>query len=197
VYVHGAAAAEEISLALFPWLRDRLIKRLGGGGIHLISDGATTALCAYFHKPEMFDPSRQERLDLFLEGVARLNVGHLLRGEMRHKATEADAGKELSRYSVELCPRPGNTLVEDECDDRDKLEGLVMALAIPLDRTFVALWKQGEWHTEPFAKLLGLAEQPPKTQAKAVKQTKDRIIKILQREFASWPASERGNSAAA
>ena len=190
-------AAQEIAHALLPWLLHRLFKRLPHTDDQLVSNGGTAALLAYFRKPEMFDPSRGERLDLFLAAIARRNLGHLLRGEIRRKSAEEKAGEELSRYSVEVCPWPGNSLVEAEFDVQHQLEKLVKIVTDPRDRAFVELWKQGEWHTDAFAKLMGLAGQPMKVQASKVKQTKDRIIKMLQRELASWPKSERRDLAAA
>jgi hypothetical protein len=49
------------------------------------------------------------------------------------------------------------------------------------DRTFVALWRLGERRTGAFANVLEIGDWPLKAQRRAVKRTKDRIIKTLQR----------------
>ena len=183
--LHGdQAARDEIAVRLLAFAENALRLRFPRLDQALVHDAASDALGEYLIRPQMFRQSSNARLDHFFEWRARRDLGHLVRAEVRRKKAEGKAAEEFLNDSVELCRRAGYLWLEDPSDAlmaKEKWDERARILKDPRDREILALWKSGEWHTEAFAKVLGIEGLPPAEQCLLVKRAKDRISKMLRR----------------
>jgi hypothetical protein len=133
---HAGEQSCEISM---PWLIDKLSVSFWHTDGQLILDAVTEALLEFLESPQSFDPALGERLDVFLEGRARQKLGHLLRGEIRRKSSEARAAKE--QPTEVLAHLPGEeTEMQAMLETGTVCDAVRQGLSCPLDRELFFLW---------------------------------------------------------
>ena len=148
---------------------------------------AGEALITLIRNPQSYSPEKKT-LEEYLQMSALGDLRNLLKKEQRHqknriplRAVELspDAGKYLGR---EDDPSRGLRLAEEEQAVANVLPESVRQKLSESDLRAVELILNGERATRVFAEVYGLLDLPEKEQSKIVKQHKDRLKKILQRQ---------------
>jgi hypothetical protein len=183
-----AGEREPVLKMLLPWLCKMAKARVHCEDPTMVSDAANDAVAAYWLKPESFDSGRGVPLDSYLLNACVCNLRDRIKTEARRRARELHATKTFFDNFVELCGSASNTYLKARPEFRLLIEFLErleeQVLLDPLDRAFVALWKDNEIHSGAFAKLLGNDQLSLEAQKRLVKRTKDRIAKALRRAWA-------------
>jgi hypothetical protein len=145
---------------------------------HARITAAEDAVLNLVHKPSSYDPAGRGLIG-FLCMSAEGDLLNALEKEARHHANRKNS------ECVELAPDGRNAEVENTTDDLPSLDDPHFVAEIAsfsaTERVVYELMRAGERATAAFAQALGIGHLPPDEQARAVKRTKDRVIKRLQR----------------
>lgn len=180
-------AFAEICELHLPILTDRLSRRyLNLDDPHLVDTAVVEALLNYQNNPERYDPLKSS-LDRYLLMSAN---GDLLNLIKRYKndlcllplAEIVELGGDGAEYTAEVADE---TNVEKEVEQRlsPTWQNVCSILPDERDQEILTLMMDGIRETRVFAAVLGISDLPDDQQAKAVKQHKDRIKKMLQRHI--------------
>jgi hypothetical protein len=144
------------------------------------------AVLSYLQRPQAYGPRRLP-LDAYLRMTVRSDLGNLRRREGRHHR------RRVAWSVVELGAERGYISGREEeparrlerAEESAACAALLRSVAAgltPAERHVLDLMLAGERRTPAFAEALGIADLPAADQERAVKRTKDRITKRLQRE---------------
>jgi len=175
-------ASEEVASLLLIPLINQISRRFPFTDKQIVADGVTDAILDYCGKPRKFITTLGVPLDGFIHMAARKNVSNLLRGETRRKAREGKYAQAGWESSVELSRSAGNLLQKEKKirTHRSQVEAMTI-LKDRKDQRIYELRLQGERHTHVFARILEIDHLPTTVQRQKVKQAKDRIDKMLER----------------
>ena len=144
---------------------------------HQAENAAEDSLLAYFAHPEKFDPTKGPLLNYLYLDASRNLLNFLKQQkkvvELQEPLPEYEVlDKEASDPETQLIAQasPLVRLVREYVTD-------------PLDRELIELMMDGVRETTAYAVVLGIADRPAREQEKIVKQHKDRLKKMLRREW--------------
>lgn len=143
----------------------------------LMRDAATDALVDYIKRPASWNPNKGTLVSYLCMAADRdlLNLLEKVQVRQKHEVLSAD---------VEDVEPDRNVPIEDG-EARDTVRALLPSLERKVtsetDRELLALLLKGERSTDKFAVLLGIQNLPKKDKARAVKQHKDRLKKVVAR----------------
>jgi RNA polymerase sigma-70 factor (ECF subfamily) len=150
---------------------------------HLIFDAATDALLNYSENPTRFDPTKSRLLN-YLRMSARRDLLNTLQKEWRKSQREQRTKQKMRADPVELRPRSGNVLQEDDDQTvaaQHLMQHILAVLTDPRDQKLLQLILDGERKTAVYADVLGLQDRDEAEQRRIVKRHKDRLKKRLER----------------
>ena len=147
----------------------------------LIDSSVIDALMDYFNNPERFDPARASLytylclrgkkflLDTLAQQKSRLDI---------EKIVEVHSAESVYKDEVDQ-----ETLLVQHEVNTQTMEQLSKVLRDPVDFKIVLLMMDGVRHTSCYADLLGISDLQVDEQTKIVKRSKDRLKKIIQRNY--------------
>lgn len=149
-----------------------------------VLEAVNEAFLGYYKNPETFDPNKNT-LQRFLEIAAERDLINILEREKKH------AGKENLPENVELEEKFWNSIKRNtQSTDEGVIEQETMDLIdkelsshffCDSDIILVKMILQGVRETDAFSEVLQIQELSKEEQKKEVKRTKDRIIKVMER----------------
>jgi hypothetical protein len=173
------AAVERLADELWGPVCRRLRRAFPRAAIDLIVDATHDAIVAYTSRPLSFAADRRVPLDRFVFGVAARILRDRVRSEARRSRRERDYAAHMWQTQAE---RP-----DDRVTSRIAARELQRALTVVCSGTelsAMAAWLSGDDH-DALARCLGLARLGRTERQQAVKRFMARVIKRLQRHFAS------------
>ena len=148
----------------------------------VIADAVVEAFLDYFEHPSHADKTGESGPRAFLKKAAWRNAANLYRSGKRRKSREELWIAENAGSTVEDCSALGTLIQEEEKGERDKqIANLNALLPEERDREVLRLRLKGERRVKAFSEALGITHLPAPEQRRIVKQTKDRIDKVLKR----------------
>jgi len=148
----------------------------------LINDAVVEALLDYLAEPSRADTSGGSGPRAYLTRAAWRNAANFYRSGKRRKSREDLWIRDNAGSSVEDGSALGTLIQDEEKGERDRqIAELNTLLPDSRDRAVLRLRLKGERSVKVFSEVLGIAHLPPAEQRRIVKQTKDRIDKVLKR----------------
>ncbi len=148
----------------------------------LIADAVVDALLDYFSEPSRAESRGQSGPRAFLRKAAWRNAANVYRSTKRRKVREQTWMTRTHNPHVEDASALGTLIQQEESQARNRqLAELMALLPDKLDREVLRLRLQGERRVEVFAAVLGISQLSASEQRRIVKQTKDRIDKVIKR----------------
>ena len=141
---------------------------------HAVASAAGEAIVNFLKDPTKYDPTRGP-FRPYLEWAATRDLQNLLARERRHQR-----GRVSLAEDVEDRPTGGNSLPDGAGWDDPRIVAALAELS-PTDRRVFDLMKDEVPATAAYVGLLGVVDEPPDVQARAVKRAKDRIKARLRR----------------
>ena len=179
-------ATAEIAEIYLPILTKRLSRKFPSlDDDHLIDSAVTDALLSYFKRPEQFLPEGMS-LENYLFRSAWGDLLNALKTENRRRPLRLGEIVELEAGESEYIIEPASTEnVEEEAimNLSEIWSKLQFLLPDPTDQLVLSIMIAGERDTEVFSDVMGLDHLPADEKIRAVKRTKDRIKKVIQRNF--------------
>ncbi|MCF7668652.1 MAG: hypothetical protein K9N48_02630 [Verrucomicrobia bacterium] len=140
----------------------------------IIWDGVTHAFMSYIYNPHKYKPEMGLPLHLYLANNAASNVRHILRSENRRMTRE----KLFADMTYDVFDNNNTCTYQAVYDD------ILHILNNDYDRNIFHLIALGERRTSEYARLMGILHLDYPIQQKIVKNTKDRILKMIRRKYA-------------
>ncbi len=144
---------------------------------HLTESAAIDALLHYFAQPEKFDPAKGSLLGyLYLD--ATRDLLNFLRGQKK----TVELRGELAEYEL-TASAVDNPETQLLAQASPLVARVLEKISDAVDRELVALLLDGVRETAAYAAVLDIADRPPRVQERLVKRHKDRLKKMLRREW--------------
>jgi RNA polymerase sigma-70 factor (ECF subfamily) len=173
-------ASEEVARLLLGPMAEETQSRFPRVDEQLINDAVVEAVLEYVSNPAAVGNAADLRAHL--RTAAWRNAANLLRGSRRRGVREQLWITLETGSPVEDAEALGRLIeAEDESERRKQVAELNALLPDERDRAVLRLRLDGERKVECFSEVLGIGHLPKAEQRRIVKQTKDRIDKVIRR----------------
>jgi DNA-directed RNA polymerase specialized sigma24 family protein len=173
-------AAEEMTRFLLGPMAEETQRRFPRVDEQLINDAVVEALLEYVSNPASVGNASDLRAHL--RTAAWRNAANLHRSSRRRQVRDQVWITGGTGSTVEDAEALGRLIeAEDETERRKQIAELNDILPDERDRAVLRLRLDGERKIEAFSVVLGIAHLPKNEQRRIVKQTKDRIDKVIRR----------------
>jgi len=145
---------------------------------HQAETVAIDSLLRYFAQPEKFDPDKGS-----LIGYLYLAAYRDLLNLLKHSQKFVELHPRALEHEVSVAVGADNPEAHLLEEASPIVQRALAKVTDPIDRELVALMMDGVRETAAYAAVLGIADSPLREQEKIVKRHKDRLKKMLQREW--------------